>query len=214
MNKVEVQHKYLEPGHTQMEVDNVHSVIGKEINKRGRVNLPADYVDIVKTARKTGPSYKVKGDDLLESQFFKNYDLISTIASIRPGKVSGDPKVDHIRALKYTTHGEICYKLRHTEDWSPLPQRYTVEHKKTEELYKTKRILSLEKFTHLQELKESINRGYHSYYDNLPHALEKKNTVEKKPKTKKKVLEIEGKNDKKSPVTNKKSEVSSKKMKH
>lgn len=46
---ITVIQKYLQKGHTQMEVDSVHSVIERQICNK-KIHTPADYVQICKTA--------------------------------------------------------------------------------------------------------------------------------------------------------------------
>ncbi|CAG4940469.1 unnamed protein product [Colias eurytheme] len=51
-NNVIIEQKYLEVGHTQMEVDSIHSVIEKKLRGRKRdIFVPADNVSIIKSAR-------------------------------------------------------------------------------------------------------------------------------------------------------------------
>lgn len=47
---ITIEQKYLEHGHTFMEVDSEHSVIERKIKKRD-IYIPAQYVDIIKSAR-------------------------------------------------------------------------------------------------------------------------------------------------------------------
>ena len=49
-NGVTVTRKYLEVGHTFMEGDSVHSKIEKKL-KHKDINVPADYISIIKNAR-------------------------------------------------------------------------------------------------------------------------------------------------------------------
>ena len=57
------------------------------------MNLPSDCGDIVNTTRMKGPSYTLKGDDLLDFTIFKDYDSLSSVKTIRPCKTPGDHKV-------------------------------------------------------------------------------------------------------------------------
>lgn len=133
--------------------------------------MPADYVNICKTACKKSP-YKV---EYLSFSFFKNIeDNLSFYKSIRPGKKAGDPVVADFKALKYTKEG-IFYKLRHTEEeWNQLPirvkQQSNVNFDNIPQLYQERLKIKREKYEHLQQLKQSIEVDYHSYFDNLPHA--------------------------------------------
>lgn len=58
-NNITVVQKYLERGHTQMEADSIHSVIERAL-KKSKINVPADYINVCLTARKTPEPYKVQ----------------------------------------------------------------------------------------------------------------------------------------------------------
>ena len=84
-----------------MESDSVHSTI--ENNMKGRnINVPQDYIDIIKNARENPFPYKVRFDDLLPHTFFLNYEAHQDIRSIRPGSETSDPTVTDVRQLRYT----------------------------------------------------------------------------------------------------------------
>lgn len=165
-----VTQKYLQKGHTQMEVDSVHSVIERQIRNK-KINIPADYVYICKTACHKNP-YNV---EYLMHDFFKKYDHLQFVKSIRPGKaVVGSPTVSDLKALKYFKDG-IFFKLRHTEDWQTLPVRLNMSNVvpissiALPQLHKNRLKIKKEKFQHLQQLKLSMERDYHDFYDKLPH---------------------------------------------
>lgn len=163
MNVTITQH-YLEKGHTQMEVDSVHSTIeGKLKNKE--IYLPSDYARICKEARPKQP-YKVK---YLDYTFFKDFSAIHYVPSVRPGKGLGDPVVTDICSYKYSPQGEIHYKINVTDEWVQLPQRIKKGPFELPQLYPARLKVSGEKFRHLQELKKVIPRDCHGYYDELPH---------------------------------------------
>ena len=167
--KVDIYQKYLEVGHSHMEVDSVHAKIEGKLKHRS-VNVPADYSDIIKQARSNPFPYKVKNEDLLNYKFFKNYEKISAVRSIRPGRHVGGPTVTDIRQIKYTKEGEIKLKLNHSDtEWLALEHRYQVPTELPETLYKQSIKIVKNKFQHLQELKKTIHSDYHSYYDQLPH---------------------------------------------
>lgn len=47
---VSIEQKFLEPGHTQMECDSVHSAIERKLKNR-EIHLPSDYIRVTKEAR-------------------------------------------------------------------------------------------------------------------------------------------------------------------
>ena len=64
--------KFLEKGHTWMEVESVHSAI--EGNLRGRqIIWPAEYIDVITTARRDHP-YEVKQVD---HSFFRDFSKLN-----------------------------------------------------------------------------------------------------------------------------------------
>jgi len=110
LSRVSIIQKYLQRGHTQMEVDSMHSTIERKIRNR-KINVPADYVSLCKTACTTKP-YVV---EYLTYNFFKSFSKILFCKSIRPGNKKGDPVVTDIKALRYEPNKTISYKLRFTE---------------------------------------------------------------------------------------------------
>lgn len=153
-NVVVVQ-KYLQKGHTQMEVDSMHSVIERKIRNK-KINMPADYVQICKTACSKKP-YKTK---YLLHTFFKKCDELKFFTSIRPGKTVGSQVVADLKAIKYSTDG-VFYKLRHPEDWQLLPVRLNnpapVIFEKLPQLHNARMNIKTEKYNHLQQLKKTLN---------------------------------------------------------
>jgi len=116
LSGVTITQKFLQHGRTQMEVDCMHSTIERKIRDK-KINIPADYVSICKTACTKHP-YIV---EYLSYGFFKSFSILKYCKSIRPGNKKGNPVVTNIKALNYKPHKEINYKLRFTEDWSNLP---------------------------------------------------------------------------------------------
>lgn len=167
---VTIMQKYLQKGHTQMEVDSIHSVIERKIRNK-KINIPADYVYVCKTACQKSP-YKVK---YLDHTFFKKYDGLNYFKSIRPGRGTGAPMVNDVKAFKYSREG-VFFKLRHSvAEWQALPIRLNLstiqatENHNLSQLHKNRLKIKAEKYGHLQQLKLSMESDYHDFYDNLPH---------------------------------------------
>nr|CAH7752982.1 unnamed protein product [Callosobruchus chinensis] len=152
-NNVCIIQKYLEKGHTQMECDSMHSTIERKISGRV-INVPADYVNLLKTARINPRPYEVQ---YLDHTYFKNFSEINFVNSIRPGRKAGDPTVQNIRALKYNSDGSIEYKIRHSDEFQTLPVRFkkcsAIPMESLPNLYHGKLKIKREKFEHLQALK-------------------------------------------------------------
>lgn len=145
-----------------MEVDSVHSTLEKLCTPP--LYSPGDYINRMGKARSTQP-YTINH---LEYRFFKNYEAVpSNYNSIRPGKKAGDPTVTDIRVLLYK-NGDTMYKLRHTENWTLLPQRRKSDlYESPKALYAEPRKIEKSKFENLQALKPFMHRDYHYFYDNL-----------------------------------------------
>ena len=171
-HNVTIIQKYLEPGHTHMEVDQMHQKI--EVSMKGKnIQHPNDYIDIITKARKYPEKYNV---EMLDYKFFKNYKKACSISSIRPGRMTGDPHVNDLRLIKYTPTGEIYLKTDHQHaEWLKCPGRIWPA-KEPERLYMQRLKISKKKFDDLQVLKETIPQNNpifpninHLYYDDLPH---------------------------------------------
>ena len=118
VHRVQIEQKYLERGHTQVEVDSAHSVIERKLKNR-EIFYPGEYVRVMKEARPSKP-YVVKE---LSFDFFKKFDEIKHVDSIRPGRKTGEPQVHDLRALRYLPTGQIEYKVDFSAEYAVLPQR-------------------------------------------------------------------------------------------
>jgi len=115
-SNVTIIQKFLQRGHTQMEVDSMHSTIERKVGNR-KINVPPDYISICKSACIKNP-YTV---EYLTHDFFKSFSSIHFCKSIWPGNKKRDPVVTNLKAIKYEPDRQIKYKLRFTEeDWSTL----------------------------------------------------------------------------------------------
>nr|CAI5828453.1 unnamed protein product [Callosobruchus analis] len=165
LHEVTIIQKYFEKGHTQVEVDSMHSCIEKKIRNR-KINIPADYAHACKIARTHPKPHDVK---YLTHEFFKKFDDLNYYKSIRHRTAT----VTRIRALKYDSTGKIFFKLRHTDSWELLNQRIKLsEPRRTDSLqnlYLERRKIKKDKYEHLQILKSSLLSDFHDFYDNLPH---------------------------------------------
>lgn len=166
--KIVIQ-KYLEKGHTQMEVDSCHSRIEARLKNR-HIFVPYDYVSIIKEARQTPFPYQV---EYLDHTYFLNFANFGSLKSIRPGRAVGDPTVTSMKGIRYLPTGVIDFKLDFSHDWSPLPDKRG-DHlpdlgESPEQLYNEKLKIAKNKYDHLQQLKSVIPPDYHFFYDNLDH---------------------------------------------
>ncbi|XP_037298683.1 uncharacterized protein LOC115454616 [Manduca sexta] len=167
--KVTITQKYLEKGHTQMEVDSVHSLIERKL-KNVEIFLPSQYATITKVARKNPFPYKVEQPD---HTFFKDYSVkeYQVYDSIRPGRVSGDDCVVDLRVLKYNPNGTIEFKKHFESEFTPLPRRpknISTLISNVPRLYESRLPILESKYEHLQQLKTVIPRDCYQFYDDLP----------------------------------------------
>ncbi|XP_050060947.1 uncharacterized protein LOC126551490 [Aphis gossypii] len=167
-SNVTIIQKFLQRGHTQMEVDSMHSTIERKVRNR-KINVPADYISICKSACIKSP-YTV---EYLTHDFFKSFSSITFCKSIRPGNKKGDPIVTNLKAIKYEPDRQIKYKLRFTEeDWSTLKlknsKQIAVKFDELPQLHNDRLKIKKEKYEHLQQLKLTMEKDYHAFFDNLP----------------------------------------------
>lgn len=100
-----------------------------------------------------------------------NYSAASTLSSIRPGNKTGDPTVNDVKCLRYSSNGQIEFKTQHTEPWQILPKRrqQTCAKLPVKQLHSSSLKIKRDKFDDLQSLKAVILPDYHNFYDNLEH---------------------------------------------
>ena len=104
IKNITIEQKYLEVGHTQMEVDSMHASIEKKLRNK-TINVPAEYIGICRSARKNPKPYNVK---YLAHSFFKSFNDIKFIKSKRPGKMKGDSKVSFSSLNQITYFNFSC----------------------------------------------------------------------------------------------------------
>ena len=154
--------KYLEVGHTQMEVDSVHAAIEKKIRQIQQIYMVEEYQDIIEKARKSrNNSYKTK---ICTYKFFKDFKSVNTVRTVRPG----EEWVNYLKQIKCQS-GKIFTKLSHTEEWKELPNQYTIPTKKPPQLYKEEIKISANKYKHLMEMINQIPQYAQDYYKLLAH---------------------------------------------
>lgn len=176
-NGIEIEQKFLEKGHTQMECDSTHALIERRLEGR-LINLPSEFISVIQEARKKPFPLEV---EYVSHEFFKKYDdkRIMRYDSIRPGKVKNDPTVSDLRALKYLPDGTILYKTDYKEEYKVLPQRSKPVSTDVilEQLHKNRIPIDFQKWKHLQELKPVLSPDTHTFYDFIPHKPEEKKKV-------------------------------------
>ena len=149
-----------------MECDSVHSNVEK-VKKHENVNLPVVYIRIIGSARKGKPGeYGVK---YIDYTFLKNFKVCD-IKIIKPSRDVGAPYVVHIRQLRYKPDGMIEINLTYEEDkWQTFSHKLTLRNITPSQMYVTPLPISFMKYPHLQQIKTTIAKDYHYFYDNLLH---------------------------------------------
>ena len=168
MTKLKVVYqKFLERGHTYMEVDSMHSAV--EFAKRNvAVYSPHGWQNIFRAARKRRPYEVVR---LEHTDFIDLKHLSSTIMRAASASRINWMKV---KCLKFEKNqaGVIQFRYSHEGDYQSVnvcgrcqPQKYT-----TVQAYKNKVPISTAKYKDLQTLaqKHIIPKEFHSWYASLP----------------------------------------------
>jgi hypothetical protein len=161
-NKIIIQ-KFLEKGHTQMEVDSVHAMIEKKVRGKS-IYVPMDYVTISKEARSTPSPYEVV---YMYHNDFIDYGGLR--CNIRPGKDKGDPVVTDLRQIKYNLDCSIQYKLTHCQEWTAMPRKFCIDKNFSfPKLYQHRIPLTSRKFQDLKDVLHVIPECHHEFYNSLP----------------------------------------------
>lgn len=164
--------KFLEKGHTMMEVDSVHSAIERKLKNR-RIYLPTDYVNVCKEARFNPKPYTV--------QYIRHPEILNfahrpsqRYASIKPSNASGGFCVTDIRQLRYNPSGTIDFKINHDDsEWYMLPRSPRKEVEDVPKLYSSRLTVTKRKYQDLQDLLPVLpviheGQNCHAYYKSLP----------------------------------------------
>lgn len=165
---ISITQKFLEKGHTQMEVDSVHSAIECKL-KNKVIYLPTDYIQVCLDARTRPSPYEVL---YLNHSYFVNYSCkdLQRYLSIRPGSKTGDPCVTDIRQLNYKPDGTIEYKLNYRSVWMTLPRNpILLQETFFPQLYDSRLKIPKRKYDDLQDLLDVIPQQFHQFYINLPN---------------------------------------------
>ena len=92
------------------------------------------------------------------------------IKSIKPSKGPGRPYVSDIRQIWYRADATMHINLTYEENkWEVLPQNMCLLNREMLPLYSEQLKINYAKFVHLQQIKVTIPREAHYFYDNLEH---------------------------------------------
>lgn len=166
---VTIFQKFLEKGHTQMEVDSAHALIERKL-KGKEIHIPSQYPMITREARKNPFPFEAH---YLTHEYFIKYDLKESFRyqSIRPGKKKDDPTVNDLKCLRYSPDGIIYYKTDYGEEnYIPLPVRphNSIKPFIKRPLYKQRVPITRQKYNHLQELTQVLPQEVKKFYEDIP----------------------------------------------
>ena len=175
----QVDHLYMESGHSQMECDSVHACVEREVRKQ-QINGPTDYYAAVRTARK--PPYEVI---CMDTDDFKDFRVLCKSIVRNRTKDSNKQtvnwlKIKHFRYLKDRPH-EIFIKYdtdTNNDSFHTLiinqgsrGRRPVVIPKSLPPLYSGPVPISSAKYKDLLSLCSTkiIHKDYHAFYKTLIH---------------------------------------------
>ena len=164
-HSITITHKFLEKGHTQMEVDCVHHTIEEKIKNKS-IYYPSDYARYIKEARRNPFPYLL---EYLDQKFFKGYTKVCGLNSTRPGKLRRDPQV--VDNSQPPVHPRWQNTLK-ASTWRRVEGARGARklYKNCESvLFRRQRKIAAAKFRHLQEMKIVLPRDIHAFYNSPPH---------------------------------------------
>ena len=175
-----IEQKFLEPGHTEMEVDSIHSTIDRA-RKKIRISCPYEWPAVMQAARREKPYevYEVDRDD-----FFELHSLPRQLGAEQSLKAIPWMNVKCVRVTKGNTN-EVEIKTDYRSDYSKIVLRK--QSQKTRNTKKANPVdvnISVLKQAYLKQLPISkakkndlmalcassvINKRFHSFYEKLLH---------------------------------------------
>ena len=166
-----IEHSYMETGHSQMEVDSVHSTIERAA-RNVAVSSPSQYETIIQLARKDNP-YRVQRVD---SPFFRDYSGTNSLKKSVTGETIKWMKVKRFIYTKDHIHFSYEYVGDMFEISLETPRRSTrgMQGRDIPQLYVSPPEISEAKYKDLLSLCKSglIDKTYHSFYTDLPHTTQ------------------------------------------
>lgn len=172
-------------GHTQNEGDNAHSLIEKSIKrakKSGPIYVPYQYVQLIRTTKKSGNTFVV--NELNYDDFYDLKKLFEDITLNVNKDLQGNPvKLSEIKAIRFVKNSET-YDLKYSYDseWVTVKSKITINTRKTRSdnnlnvneirlrpAYNTKLTIADRKKEDLRCLLEKniIPRCYSGFYESL-----------------------------------------------
>ncbi|CAH1286836.1 unnamed protein product [Chrysodeixis includens] len=129
-----ITHKFLIRGHTQNEGDNAHSLIERSIKrakKSGPIYVPYQYVQLIRTTKKSGNTFVV--NELNYDDFYDLKKLFEDITLNVNKDLQGNPiKLSDIKVIRFVKNSET-YDLKYSYDseWVTVKSKTTVNTRNT-----------------------------------------------------------------------------------
>ena len=182
-----IDQKFMESGHSHMEVDSVHSAI-ERVKKTGPIYAPSQWYTAARMARRARP-YMVK--EMQSSDFLNFKDIAVKCIKNRTKDYSGSVvqwlKIKHLCYVKHISNLVLFkYDLNSPEfktlDISQTRGKVTsVVNASVQPLYRCTKppSISTAKYNDLQDLCKSfcIKEEYHAFYKSLPHSGSVRDTL-------------------------------------
>lgn len=176
-----IDQKFLESGHTHMEVDSIHSVI-ERAQKNVEIYHPQDWAAIIQMARKTKPYSVVQ---LHHTDFYDLKDLESTLfTNTRKDTENETVHWMKIKMIQYKKEDPttLRYKYRYDEEFRCLRVKVTRrdKHITLKDLYKESLPVACTKKADLVSLCQSgvIPKTFHQFYQGMKDVDESVYAVE------------------------------------
>ncbi|KAK3912725.1 Replicase polyprotein 1ab [Frankliniella fusca] len=162
---IKIVHRYLEVGHTHMEVDSVHAAIQNSLKDKD-IFVPTEWYGAIKIAKKSLPRYEVK--EMKQEEIF-NFTLLATHQTWNKLKTSSFKEV----TVDCNNPGQVSFKTEYEEDSKTA---YVIKHKRghpinwktlrLQRMYSAKIPLRPNELADLQSLCRSgaIPTKYHDFY--------------------------------------------------
>ncbi|KAJ0174387.1 hypothetical protein K1T71_010533 [Dendrolimus kikuchii] len=168
-----IDYKFLEPGHTYMECDNMHSTI-ERASEYAKIYTPDDWQNVIRLARKDNP-YKVKvmeHTDFLDFKALRSTIIPNTMKAI-DGTVLKWANVRWLRFDKDIPHS-FFFKFNYWEEFKEvkLKEKVTRSERNSHitKLYPGQILIKQVKHIDLMALCQdgTTPKNHHYYYKNLP----------------------------------------------
>lgn len=175
-NLQQIDHKFLEPGHTHMECDTDHSIIEKKKKKHeAAIEHPRDWMQLVRMCGKTKP-FKVI--EMERKDFFEFSALLKTYLINKKTNEAGEQVVwRQIKWIRYSSDhfGIVQYKTSLLQedaafmkiDFRRKAKTSIPTNVKPPLSYKGPVPINTKKKDNLLELLPYINKNFHQFYQNI-----------------------------------------------